>query len=79
MRAKSLRRLAACSKTLTSFECSTSKKDRAERDVSSYAGISTAYKDTEISARSFFEEEHSKELAALEQAARRKRLVALTY
>ena len=38
-----------------------------------------AYKDTEISARSFFEVEHSKELAALEQAARRKRLVALTY
>ena len=38
-----------------------------------------AYKDTEISARSFFEVEHSKELAALEQAARRKRLIALTY
>ena len=38
-----------------------------------------AYNDTEISARSFFEVEHSKELAALEQAARRKRLVALTY
>ena len=38
-----------------------------------------AYKDTEISARSFFEVEHSMELAALEQAARRKRLVALTY
>ena len=38
-----------------------------------------AYKDTEISARSFFEVEHSKELADLEQAARRKRLVALTY
>lgn len=30
-------------------------------------------------ARSFFEEEHSKELAALEQARRRKKLVALTY
>ena len=38
-----------------------------------------AYNDTSISARSFFEEEHSKELAALEQARRRKKLVALTY
>ena len=37
-----------------------------------------AYNDTSISARSFFEEEHSKELAALEQARRRKKLVALT-
>ena len=38
-----------------------------------------AYNDTSISARSFFEEEHSKELAALEQARRRKKLIALTY
>lgn len=38
-----------------------------------------AYNDTSISARSFFEEEHSKELAALEQARRRKKLLALTY
>ena len=38
-----------------------------------------AYNDTSISARSFFEEEHSRELAALEQARRRKKLVALTY
>lgn len=35
-----------------------------------------AYNDTSISARSFFEEEHSRELAALEQARRRKKLVA---
>ncbi len=38
-----------------------------------------AYNDTSISARSFFEEEYSKELAALEQARRRKILIALTY
>jgi HK97 family phage prohead protease len=38
-----------------------------------------AYNETSISARSFFEEEHSKELEALEQARRRKRLIALTY
>ena len=38
-----------------------------------------ACNDTSISARSFFEEEHSRELAALEQARRRKKLVALTY
>ena len=38
-----------------------------------------AYNDTSISARSFFAEEHTKELAALEQARRRKKLLALTY
>ena len=38
-----------------------------------------AYNETSISARGFFEEEHSKEFAALEQARRRKKLVALTY
>ena len=38
-----------------------------------------AYKDTSISARSFFAEEHTRELAALEQARRRKKLLALTY
>ena len=35
-----------------------------------------AYEETSISARSFFEEEHSKEAEALEQAARRRRLLA---
>ena len=35
-----------------------------------------AYEETSISARGFFEEEHSKEVAALEQAARRRRLLA---
>lgn len=35
-----------------------------------------AYEDTSISARAFFEGEHSKEAAALEQAARRRRLLA---
>jgi HK97 family phage prohead protease len=38
-----------------------------------------AYNETSISSRSFFEGVHSKELAALEQARRRKKLVALTY
>lgn len=38
-----------------------------------------AYNETSISARGFFEEEHSRELEALEQARRRKRLVAMTY
>lgn len=38
-----------------------------------------AYNETSISSRSFFEEEHSRELAALEQALRRKKLIALTY
>ena len=38
-----------------------------------------AYEETSISARSFFTVEHGKELAALEQARRRKKLVALTY
>lgn len=38
-----------------------------------------AYNDTSISARSFFAEEHAKELAALGQARRRKKLLALTY
>lgn len=38
-----------------------------------------AYNDTSISARSFFAEEHTKELAALGQARRRKKLLALTY
>ena len=38
-----------------------------------------AYNDTSISARSFFAEEHTRELAALEQARRRKKLLALTY
>ena len=38
-----------------------------------------AYNDTSISARSFFSEEHEKEVAALEQARRRKKLIALTY
>lgn len=35
-----------------------------------------AYEDTSISARAFFEVEHSKEVKALEQAARRRRLLA---
>lgn len=35
-----------------------------------------AYEETDISARAFFEEEHSKEVKALEQAQRRKRIVA---
>lgn len=38
-----------------------------------------AYNETSIAARSFFTVEHEKELAALEQARRRKRLIALTY
>lgn len=38
-----------------------------------------AYEETSISARSFFTEEHGKELAALEQARRRKKNIALTY
>ena len=38
-----------------------------------------AYNETSISSRSFFEEEHSRELAALEQARRRKKIIALTY
>lgn len=38
-----------------------------------------AYNETSISSRGFFEEEHSKELAALEQARRRKMLIALSY
>ena len=38
-----------------------------------------AYEETSISARSFFTEEHGKELAALEQARRRRKLIALTY
>ncbi len=37
-----------------------------------------AYQETSISARSFFEEEHSKEIAALEQARRRRLLIART-
>ncbi len=38
-----------------------------------------AYNETSIAARSFFAVEHEKELPALEQARRRKRLIALTY
>lgn len=38
-----------------------------------------AYEETSISARSFFTEEHGKEIAALEQARRRKKIIALTY
>lgn len=38
-----------------------------------------AYEETSISARSFFTEEHEKELRALEQAQRRKNLIARTY
>lgn len=37
-----------------------------------------AYEETSISARAFFEVEHSKEVEALEQAARRRRLIART-
>lgn len=37
-----------------------------------------AYEETSLSARSFFEVEHSKEVKALEQAARRWRLLART-
>lgn len=37
-----------------------------------------AYEETSLSARSFFEVEHSKEVEALEQAARRRRLLART-
>ena len=36
------------------------------------------YEETSLSARSFFEVEHSKEVKALEQAARRRRLLART-
>lgn len=42
---------AACSKAASSFECSTSKKLRAEISVSLYAGISTA--DTSYSFLTF--------------------------
>lgn len=38
-----------------------------------------AYNDTSISARSFFSEEHEKELASAENEQRRKKLIALTY
>ena len=38
-----------------------------------------AYEETSLSARSFFEVEPSKEVKALEQARRRKKLIALTY
>lgn len=38
-----------------------------------------AYNETSISARSFFSEEHEKEIAALEQARRRRKIIALTY
>lgn len=38
-----------------------------------------AYNETSISARGFFAGEHAKELAALEQARRTRRLIALTY
>lgn len=38
-----------------------------------------AYNETSISARSFFEEEHSKEFEALEKERRRKMLIAKTY
>ena len=37
-----------------------------------------AYEETSLSARSFFEVEHSKEVKALEQAARRRRVLART-
>ena len=37
-----------------------------------------AYEETSLSARSFFEVEHSKEVKGLEQAARRRRLLART-
>lgn len=37
-----------------------------------------AYEETSLSARSFFEVEHSKEVKVLEQAARRRRLLART-
>lgn len=37
-----------------------------------------AYEETSVSARSFFEVEHSKEVEALEQAERRRRLIART-
>lgn len=37
-----------------------------------------AYEETSISARSFFSEEHEREVKALEQAARRRRLIART-
>lgn len=38
-----------------------------------------AYEETSISARNSFTEEHEKELRALEQAQRRKKLIAQTY
>ena len=38
-----------------------------------------AYQETSISSRSFFEGEHSKELAAVEYAQRRRKLIAMTY
>ena len=38
-----------------------------------------AYEETAISARGFFEEEHSKAFKAMEQAEARKRLIAKTY
>ena len=38
-----------------------------------------AYNETSIAARSFFTEEYAKEVAAVENARRRKRLILLTY
>ena len=38
-----------------------------------------AYEQTSISARSFFEEEHKKEIALLEQEQRRKKLILRTF
>ena len=52
----------------------TIKKVRKLYDVS--AVDIPAYEETSLSARSFFEVEHSKEAKALEQAARRRRLQA---
>lgn len=54
----------------------TIKKVRKLYDVS--AVDIPAYQETDISARSFFEGEHSREVRALEQARRRRALIART-
>lgn len=68
-----------------SFRVKESKYDTATRTrtitkISKLYDVSAvdipAYEETSLSARSFFEVEHSKEVEALEQAARRRRLLA---
>ena len=69
-----------------SFSVREAKYDSVTRTITKFKKLSDvaavdipAYEQTSISARSFFAEEHGKELAALEQARRRKKLIALTY